>query len=135
MKPYIKIADGEIIVFKSFETYIIDKLLVDKRNISYPLEMKMAKKLAAISKDQKFWNSIPETKVNSLTYFAKKENLDIIKYLHEQFVKDEWVKFIQSKINRLDFSKESPTLSEQKVGEDVNIKKKINSIKDFLKYG
>ena len=77
MKPYIKIADGEIIVFKSFETYIIDKLLVDKRNISYPLEMKMAKKLAAISKDQKFWNSVPETKVNSLTYFAKKENLDM----------------------------------------------------------
>lgn len=97
--------------------------------------MKLASILGKISTDQTFWESLPNQKVNTLAFFIKKENQDIIKYHHDLFIKKQWADFIKSKKNSLDFPKQEVILSETKVGEDVEIKKPILSIKDFINYG
>jgi hypothetical protein len=76
-KKYTKIINGEEIVFQSFATYLINLFIADKKSINYPREMKIANTLGKISTDQKFWDSLPEQKVNSLTFFIKKENQDL----------------------------------------------------------
>ena len=119
-KKYIKTVNGEEVVFQSFATYLIDLLIADKKNISYPREIKIAKQLGQICLDQKFWDSLPAEKVNSLSFFIKKDNQDIIKYQHDLFIKNKWTEVI---------------LSETKVGEDIKIKKPILSLKDFINYG
>ena len=134
-KKYIRIIDGKEVVFHSFGNYLIELLISDIKNVSFPREMKFANILGKISTDQKFWDSLPEQKVNSLTFFIKKENQDIIKYHHDLFIKNKWADFIKSKKNSLDFPKQEVILSETKVGEDVEIKKPILSIKDFINYG
>jgi len=134
-KKYIKTVNGEEVVFQSFATYLIDLLIADKKNISYPREIKIAKQLGQICLDQKFWDSLPAEKVNSLSFFIKKENQDIIKYQHDLFVKNEWAEFVKTKKKTLDFPKQEVILSETKVGEDIKIKKPILSLKDFINYG
>jgi len=134
-KKYTKILNGEEITFHSFETYLIDLLISDKKAISYPREIKIANILGEISKEQSFWESLPNQKVSSLSFFIKKENQDIIKYQHDLFIKNKWAEFIKGKKNTLDFPKQEVILSETKVGEDVEIKKPILSLKDFINYG
>lgn len=134
-KKYTKILNGEEIKFQSFATYLIDLLIADKKGISYPREIKIANQLGKICSDQKFWDSLPTEKVNSLTFFIKKENQDIIKYQHDLFVKNEWTEFVKTKKNSIDFPKQEVILSETKVGEDVEIKKPILSLKDFINHG
>lgn len=134
-KKYIRIIDGKEIVFHSFGNYLIELLISDIKNVSFPREMKFANILGKISTDQTFWESLPNEKVYSLAFFIKKENQDIIKYHHDLFIKNKWVDFIKSKKNSLDFPKQEVILSETKVGEDVEIKKPILSIKDFINYG
>ena len=134
-KKYTKIINGEEIVFQSFATYLINLLIADKKSINYPREMKIANTLGKISTDQKFWDSLPEQKVNSLTFFIKKENQDIIRYHHDLFIKNEWAEFVKIKKKTLDFPKQDVILSETKVGEDLEIKKPILSLKDFINYG
>lgn len=134
-KKYIEIINGQEVVFKSFETYLINKFISDKTKISYPNEIKMAKMLGEISKDQEFWNFVPQGKVDSLCFFIKKDNFNIIKYHHDEYVKERWKKFQESKRKALDLPKNSITLSEEKVGEDVVIKKPLLSLKDFILYG
>jgi|688.fasta_scaffold55800_4 hypothetical protein len=134
-KKYTKIINGEEIVFQSFATYLINLFIADKKSINYPREMKIANTLGKISTDQKFWDSLPEQKVNSLTFFIKKENQDIIRYHHDLFIKNEWAEFVKIKKKTLDFPKQDVILSETKVGEDLEIKKPILSLKDFINYG
>jgi hypothetical protein len=134
-KKYTKIINGEEIVFQNFATYLINLLIADKKSINYPREMKIANTLGKISTDQKFWDSLPEQKVNSLTFFIKKENQDIIRYHHDLFIKNEWAEFVKIKKKTLDFPKQDVILSETKVGEDLEIKKPILSLKDFINYG
>jgi hypothetical protein len=134
-KKYTKIINGEEVIFQNFATYLINLLIADKKSINYPREMKIANTLGKISTDQKFWDSLPEQKVNSLTFFIKKENQDIIRYHHDLFIKNEWVEFVKTKKKTLDFPKQDVTLSETKVGEDLEIKKPILSLKDFINYG
>lgn len=134
-KKYIRIVNGEEVIFHSFGNYLIELLISDINNISFPREMKLASILGKISTDQTFWESLPNQKVNTLAFFIKKENQDIIKYHHDLFIKKQWADFIKSKKNSLDFPKQEVILSETKVGEDVEIKKPILSIKDFINYG
>jgi hypothetical protein len=134
-KKYTKIINGEEIIFQSFATYLINLFIADKKSINYPREMKIANTLGKISTDQKFWDSLPEQKVNSLTFFIKKENQDIIRYHHDLFIKNEWAEFVKIKKKTLDFPKQDVILSETKVGEDLEIKKPILSLKDFINYG
>jgi hypothetical protein len=134
-KKYTKIINGEEIVFQNFATYLINLFIADKKSINYPREMKIANTLGKISTDQKFWDSLPEQKVNSLTFFIKKENQDIIRYHHDLFIKNEWAEFVKIKKKTLDFPKQDVILSETKVGEDLEIKKPILSLKDFINYG
>lgn len=134
-KKYIRIINGEEVIFHSFGNYLIELLISDINNISFPREMKLASILGKISTDQTFWESLPNQKVNTLAFFIKKENQDIIKYHHDLFIKKQWADFIKSKKNSLDFPKQEVILSETKVGEDVEIKKPILSIKDFINYG
>jgi hypothetical protein len=134
-KKYTKIINGEEVIFQNFATYLINLLIADKKSINYPREMKIANTLGKISTDQKFWDSLPEQKVNSLTFFIKKENQDIIRYHHDLFIKNEWAEFVKTKKKTLDFPKQDVTLSETKVGEDLEIKKPILSLKDFINYG
>ena len=134
-KKYTKTINGEEVVFQSFATYLIDLLIADKLNISYPREIKIAKQLGQICLDQKFWESLPVEKVNSLTFFIKKENQDIIRYQHDLFIKNKWAEFVKAKKKTLDFTKQEVILSETKVGEDIKIKKPILSLKDFINYG
>jgi len=134
-KKYTKIINGEEVIFQNFATYLINLLIADKKSINYPREMKIANTLGKISTDQKFWDSLPEQKVNSLTFFIKKENQDIIRYHHDLFIKNEWAEFVKIKKKTLDFSKQDVILSETKVGEDLEIKKPILSLKDFINYG
>jgi len=134
-KKYTKIIDGEEVVFQNFATYLINILIADTKSINYPREMKIANTLGKISTDQKFWDSLPEQKVNSLTFFIKKENQDIIRYHHDLFIKNEWAEFVKNKKKTLDFPKQDVILSETKVGEDLEIKKPILSLKDFINYG
>ena len=134
-KKYTKIINGEEIVFQSFATYLINLFIAEKKSINYPREMKIANTLGKISTDQKFWDSLPEQKVNSLTFFIKKENQDIIRYHHDLFIKNEWAEFVKIKKKTLDFPKQDVILSETKVGEDLEIKKPILSLKDFINYG
>jgi hypothetical protein len=134
-KKYTKIINGEEVVFQNFATYLINLLIADKKSINYPREMKIANTLGKISTDQKFWDSLPEQKVNSLTFFIKKENQDIIRYHHDLFIKNEWAEFVKTKKKTLDFPKQDVILSETKVGEDLEIKKPILSLKDFINYG
>jgi len=134
-KKYTKIIKGEEVIFHNFATYLIDLLILDKKTINYPREMKMANVLGKICSDQNFWESLPNNKVISLSFFIKKENQDIIKYQHDLFIKNKWIEFVKSKKNTLDFPKQEVTLSENKVGEDVEIKKPILSLKDFINYG
>ena len=47
----------------------VTTLIADKLNISYPREIKIAKQLGQICLDQKFWDSLPAEKVNSLSFF------------------------------------------------------------------
>jgi len=133
-KKYTKIIDGEEVVFQNFATYLINILIADTKSINYPREMKIANTLGKISTDQKFWDSLPEQKVNSLTFFIKKENQDIIRYHHDLFIKNEWAEFVKNKKKTLDFPKQDVILSETKVGEDLEIKKPILSLKDFINY-
>jgi hypothetical protein len=134
-KKYTKIINGEEVIFQNFATYLINLLIADKKSINYPREMKIANTLGKISTDQKFWDSLPEQKVNSLTFFIKKENQDIIRYHHDLFIKNEWAEFVKTKKKTLDFPKQDVILSETKVGEDLEIKKPILSLKDFINYG
>ena len=134
-KKYIRIINGEEVIFHSFGNYLIELLITDVKSISFPREMKLASILGKISTDQTFWESLPNQKVNTLAFFIKKENQDIIKYHHDLFIKKKWADFIKSKKNSLDFPKQEVILSETKVGEDVEIKKPILSIKDFINYG
>lgn len=134
-KKYTEIIDGKEIVFKSFETYLINKFISDKTSINYPREIKIAKKLGELSRDQRFWEYIPQTKVDSLCFFIKQDNFNIIKYHHDEYVKAEWKKFQENKQKNLDISKKQITLFEEKVGEDIEIKKPLLSIKDFILYG
>lgn len=134
-KKYIRIVNGEEVIFHSFGNYLIELLITDVKSISFPREMKLASILGKISTDQTFWESLPNQKVNTLAFFIKKENQDIIKYHHDLFIKKKWADFIKSKKNSLDFPKQEVILSETKVGEDVEIKKPILSIKDFINYG
>lgn len=134
-KKYIRIVNGEEVIFHSFGNYLIELLITDVKSISFPREMKLASILGKISTDQIFWESLPNQKVNTLAFFIKKENQDIIKYHHDLFIKKQWADFIKSKKNSLDFPKQEVILSETKVGEDVEIKKPILSIKDFINYG
>jgi len=134
-KKYTKIINGEEVIFQNFATYLINLLIADKKSINYPREMKIANTLGKISTDQKFWDSLPEQKVNSLTFFIKKENQDIIRYHHDLFIKNEWAEFVKIKKKTLDFPKQDVILSETKVGEDLEIKKPILSLKDFINYG
>jgi len=134
-KKYTKIINGEEVVFQNFATYLINLFIADKKSINYPREMKIANTLGKISTDQKFWDSLPEQKVNSLTFFIKKENQDIIRYHHDLFIKNEWAEFVKIKKKTLDFPKQDVILSETKVGEDLEIKKPILSLKDFINYG
>ena len=134
-KKYIKTVNGEEVVFQSFATYLIDLLIADKKNISYPREIKIAKQLGQICLDQKFWDSLPTEKVNSLSFFIKKDNQNIIKYQHDLFIKNKWTEFVKTKKNTIDFTKQEVILSETKVGEDIKIKKHILSLKDFINYG
>jgi hypothetical protein len=134
-KKYIEIIDGKEVVFKSFETYLINKFISNKDSVNYPREIKIAKQLGELSRDQEFWNYIPQCKVDSLCFFIKKDNFNIIKYHHDEYVKERWKKFQESKRKNLDLPKSSITLSEEKVGEDVVIKKPLLSLKDFILYG
>jgi hypothetical protein len=134
-KKYTKIINGEEVIFQNFATYLINLFIADKKSINYPREMKIANTLGKISTDQKFWDSLPEQKVNSLTFFIKKENQDIIRYHHDLFIKNEWAEFVKTKKKTLDFPKQDVILSETKVGEDLEIKKPILSLKDFINYG
>ena len=134
-KKYTKIVNGEEIIFQSFATYLIDLFISDRKTISYPREIKIANILGKISLDQKFWESLPNDKASSLSFFIKKENQDIIKYQHDLFIKNEWAEFVKTKKKTLDFPKQEVILSETKVGEDIKIKKPILSLKDFINYG
>jgi hypothetical protein len=134
-KKYTRISNGKNVEFKSFETYLIDRFIDDKRNISYPREIGIAKKLGKITKLQEFWDSITVTKVSSLCYFIKKENYDIIMYQFQEFEKKRWQEFLEKKAKSLDIPEKEAIILSDKVGVDVEIKKPILSLKDFLKYG
>jgi hypothetical protein len=134
-KKYTRISNGKNVEFKSFETYLIDRFIDDKRNVNYPREIGIAKKLGKITKLQEFWDSITVTKVSSLCYFIKKENYDIIMYQFQEFEKKRWQEFLEKKAKSLDIPEKEAIILSDKVGADVEIKKPILSLKDFLKYG
>lgn len=134
-KKYTRINNGKNIEFKSFETYLIDRFIEDKINISYPREIGIAKKLGQITRLQEFWDSVSVTKVASLCYFLKKENYDIIMYQFQEFEKKRWREFVEKKVKSLDIPEKEAIILSDKVGLDVEVKKPILSLKDFLKYG
>ena len=134
-KKYTRISDGKTVEFKSFETYLIDRFIDDKKNISYPREIGIAKKLGKITRLQEFWDSVTVTKVSSLCYFIKKENYDIIMYQFQEFENKKWQRFVEKKAKALDIPQKDSIILTDKVGEDVEVKKPILSLKDFLKYG
>ena len=69
-KKYTRISNGKNVEFKSFETYLIDRFIDDKRNISYPREIGIAKKLGKIAKRRDFCNSYAVPKFLKFCYFS-----------------------------------------------------------------
>jgi len=134
-KKYTAVKNNKIIEYRSFETYLIGRFISEGVKVNYPMEIKIAKKLGQISRDQEFWDSVEATQVTSLCYFIKADNLSIIKYQFEEFMKSKWQDFQEEKKKNLDLPQNHVILQEEKVGEDVSLEKKILSLKDFLLYG
>lgn len=135
MPKYTRVVNGKDVTYRTFELFLIDILLASKVGINYGKEIKAAKVLTSLTKNQDFWEQVCLPKVPSLVYFIKPENMAIIEYQFEEFKKKRWLNSIKSRKNFLDFSSRQYTLEEDKVSENVEINKPILSIKDFLKYG
>ncbi len=103
------------------------KLLVAKfvksDKINWPKEIKIAQKLLKIKDDDQFWiNLHSDLKITSLSWFLTKEG--------EAFL------VAQERINSLEIApKEVHSIQEEKIGEDLNLKKKPRTVFDFLNYG
>ena len=134
-KKYTAVKNNKIIEYRSFENYLIGRFISEGIKVNYPIEIKIAKKLGEISRDQEFWDSIESTQVTSLRYFIKAENWAIIKYQFEEFMKGKWQEFQDERRKNLDLPQKHVILQEEKVGEDISSEKKILSLKDFLLYG
>jgi len=134
-KKYTAVKNNKTIEYRSFETYLIGRFISEGVKVNYPMEIKLAKKLGQISRDQEFWDSVEVTQVTSLCYFIKADNFSIIKYQFEDFMKSKWQDFQKEKKKNLDLPQNRVILQDEKVGEDVSPEKKILSLKDFLLYG
>lgn len=103
------------------------KLLVAKfvksDKISWPKEIKIAQKLLKIKEDGDFWiNLHSDLKITSLAWFLTKEGKAFL--------------VTQERINSLELSpKETHLIQDEKLGEDLNLKKKPKTVFDFLNYG
>lgn len=105
------------------------KLLVSKfvlkDQLNWPKEIRIAKKLLKEYPDFNTWTQLKlDFKLNSLAFFLTDEGKVHLTIL----------KFNKSKENVLDlFSKQSESIGEEKLGQDVKTDSKPLSLKDFLK--
>ena len=120
-------------VFKRSDyNMLVFSFLKDPRNISYPKEYAIAKKLLSEYGDFTFWKSTllqeKHKVLNSLAYFLTEEGKEFLKinyYTHEK----------RGELKVVSYEKTESPLNKKKVGEDLALKKKSKkkSILDFIK--
>jgi len=102
-------------------------ILLEGQKINWPKEMKLAKKLIAFCDDIKFWEQVKKDIHNeydlcSLSYYLTTNGKASISKQKNSFFLDK-------------IDKQSYTLEEDKVSEDLNLEQKPKTLKDFLKNG